>query len=134
MANGPHQILSGVRLLLVDADTTALFLNTELLEYFGATVKACQTIAAALALVEKNFVDVIISELDLPDGTGQTLLGYLRAYEDEQELTPAVLLALTAEPSTAVLKQAVADGFADYVIKGTNPIILKTTIARLVGR
>lgn len=67
-----------LRLLLVEDHSESLQLLSRLLRAGGYDVQAASSVAEALAIVEDHPVDLVISDLGLPDGTGLELMRKLR--------------------------------------------------------
>ncbi|RUL88715.1 response regulator [Tautonia sociabilis] len=68
-------------LLVVDDDQAATELMAELLRFDGFDVSVAHSVAAAMA-APLDRIDCVITDLDLPDGTGADLLRLLRTVVD----------------------------------------------------
>ena len=87
-----------MRVLLVDQDPTTA---RALLEQLGpeAAVTTLESVAAALALVDRERFDMVVSELRLPGRWGDELLAYVAA---RWPTTRRFLLTVDLEPERTV--------------------------------
>ncbi|WP_317134283.1 response regulator [Flavobacterium agricola] len=81
----------------------------------GYDVHSAQSKSTALTFLESNKVDLILSDLRLPDVTGLELLSEFT----EQFAVPIVMMTSYADISTAV--EAMKIGASDYVTKPLQP-------------
>lgn len=115
--------LSDLQLLLVDGDQDSLEVLAAFLVSEGARVEKALTGADATRAAERQRPAVLISELELPDVSGNSLLLKLRALPGCADL-PAV--ALTAHTGLSVRAQALSAGFHKYLVK---PVLLEDVAA-----
>jgi DNA-binding response OmpR family regulator len=122
--------LSDLRLLLVDGDQDSLEVLATFLASEGAHVDKALTGAEAVRCAEQQRPHVLISELELPDQSGDALLLALRTLPDCAEL-PAV--ALTAHTGLSARAQALSAGYQKYLVK---PVLLEDVAAAVssIGR
>lgn len=86
----------------------------------------------ALALLERELVDVIVSELMLPGVDGCDMIRAVRRSGDRLSAAlPAI--AVTASPSLVELVRAVDDGFTFCVTKPYDADLLEGMIERSLG-
>jgi diguanylate cyclase (GGDEF)-like protein len=100
-------------LLLVEDDPdTASLIEETLNDYFGSNcVRCCDTMAAALK-VDLSQIDLVLSDMNLPDGSGLDLLDqFLRQRSD----VPVVFV--TGEGILENAIQAIRRGAYDYIVK-----------------
>ena len=91
--------LDGVRVLVVDDAPYVLELVTAILEQGGATVTAVGSAEAALAVLQSERPDVLLSDLAMPGRGGYWLIGQVRALPSEGGgATPAAALTAYAGP------------------------------------
>ena len=98
---GPHRgpRLDGVRVLVVDDAPYVLQAVTAILEQDGATVTAVGTAEEALASLQGERPDVLLSDLAMPGRGGYWLIGQVRALPLEQGgATPAAAFTSFAGP------------------------------------
>lgn len=97
--------------LLVDDDAYSVELLGMLLTRCGFQVTMACSIDAALAAAEGRLVDVLVSDINLPDGSGHDLLRQLRA------VGPMPAIALSGLDGDADIKSAREAGFNEYLGK-----------------
>jgi CheY-like chemotaxis protein len=101
----PAPSLEGVSVLVVDDDTDARHLITTLLEERGARVRAVGSADEALAALESDRPDVLVSDIEMPGQDGYSLMRTIRALPPERGgRVPAA--ALTAYARTEDRMQA----------------------------
>jgi PAS domain S-box-containing protein len=101
-------------LLVEDHDDTARVLS-RLLERLGHRVRIADSVASALLAAEQPF-DLLLSDIGLPDGTGNDLIRQLR--EGRHVNVPAVALTgFGMEEDIAKSREA---GFTDHLTKPVN--------------
>jgi CheY-like chemotaxis protein len=120
--------LSGTTVLLVEDDVDNLELLAMCLEAEGALVFPASSIAGALRLAISHRVDVLVTDLDLPDGDGGALLSRLR--EGFGRL-PGI--AVSGYSLTQWRSQASTSGFDRHVVKPFRIDSLVEAIASLKG-
>lgn len=122
--------LSGTKVLLVEDDLDNLELLTLCLEGEGAHVLSAGSIAAALAVSIGQRVDIVVSDLELPDGDGYALLGQVRSREGYARL-PAI--AISGYSQEQWRSQAATSGFNRFAVKPFSIDALITTMVSLKG-
>jgi len=119
-------------LLAVDDDETQIELIRSIItamdypvvEYLDAT-----NVADALGIVSKNVVDLVLTDLRLPDGTGFDVLTGIKA------LSPAIAVAvMTAYADTNEAVSLLKGGADDYLIKPTRRGDIERIIIRVNER
>ncbi len=120
--------LEGRRVLLVEDDEDGASLMTMTLERAGAEVHHAASLAAAVEALAGPPYDALVSDLELPDGTGVDLLARCRT--ERPELARRAL-ALTGHADAATAARLTAAGFADILVKPAMPDALVTRVARL---
>jgi signal transduction histidine kinase len=124
--------LGGVRVLLVDDEPDAREVISQILRRCGALVKTAGSAREALNVfgVEAGGVDVLVSDIAMPDEDGYFLIRELRGRAPEQGGTvPAV--ALTAYAREEDRQRALAAGFQSHLAKPVEPCDLAQAIASL---
>jgi CheY-like chemotaxis protein len=112
--------LRGLRVLAVDDDPDARELLTITLIRFGAEVRAADSAQQALEIFGQWRPDVLISDIEMPDIDGHTLIGKLRNLEpDEDGTLPAI--ALTAHARAEDRDRALRAGFHIHISKPVAP-------------
>ena len=130
---GRGGLLSGLRVLLVDDDADTLHILAAVLSRHGAEVTTAASASPALAALEGQRPDVLISDIGLPDEDGYTLIRRVRALPAERGgNTPAA--ALTAYARTEDRAEALRAGYQLHVAKPVEPAELAAAVAALAGR
>ena len=100
-----------IRLLLVDDNHDTLKSLSRLLTLRGHHVHTAADMASALQVARQVDFDLIVSDIELPDGSGLELLWTLRA----TRTVPAI--ALSGFGATSDIEQSRAAGFAVHLTK-----------------
>lgn len=125
--------LRGLQILIVDDERDARELVGAFLQPTGATVLMAENSEQALALVEMQRPDVIVSDVAMPGEDGYDWMRRLRQRPAEEGgRTPA--LALTAYARLEDRAQALLAGYQKHLSKPCEPHELITAIAELAGR
>ncbi|HEU5193757.1 MAG TPA: GAF domain-containing protein [Methylomirabilota bacterium] len=126
--------LLGLRVLVVEDHHDTADLMRTVLERHGATVRVAGSLAAAVAALDGREVDVLLSDIAMPDGTGYELVRRLRAGERERGHAPIAAVAVTAFVGSDDRQRASASGFQHFASKPVEPVELVDTVARAAGR
>jgi len=97
--------------LLVDDNIDTLSALSELVRAEGYTASVAPTVGGACLELSKKTPDVVLVDLNLPDGSGMTLLDSIRSIGG-----PAVVL-ITGYASVDTAIEALRRGVTDYLIK-----------------
>ena len=125
--------LAGVKVVIVDDEPDALHLLAELLRDEGAEVREASSAVEALAAIERELPDVLVSDIAMPEQDGYQLIRSIRALPPLRGgATPAV--ALTAYARDTDRARALDDGFDRHLAKPVDPEDLMTMILGLLGR
>jgi len=124
--------LEGLAVLVVDDEADARELLSVLLARCKMRITTAATVDEAIALVQKNRPDLIVSDIGMPEQDGYTLIKRLRALAPEDGgRTPAV--ALTAFARTEERTKALVSGFNMHVPKPVEPAELLAVVASLAA-
>lgn len=124
--------LAGVKVLLVDDADDTLDVLQQILHQSGATTMAASSAGTALALLEREQPDVIVSDIGMPDIDGFELMRRIRRRSaGAGGAIPAI--ALTAFTRQDDRSKAIQAGFTDYLAKPVEPGSLVDHIAQVVG-
>ena len=108
--------LEGVRILLVEDSEENLSVFTFFLEALGAQVSTARTAAEALDIITRQPLDILVSDIGLPDINGYGLMRQVRSLPPEQGgRLPAI--ALTGYVSKQDIEAALAAGFQRHLAK-----------------
>jgi PAS domain S-box-containing protein len=125
--------LDGVRVLMVDDDPDALDLGSTILAGAGADVRTCLSAAAALEMLRQWPPDVLVSDIEMPDEDGYSLIRKVRAWDAERgRRTPAVAVTAYGRPEDRM--RSLTAGYNMHVPKPVDPAELTTIIASVVAR
>jgi len=125
-----HGFSDPPRLLLVedDRDTAALMEET-LTDHFGpGGIVVAYTLHQALE-ADLDHTDLVLSDMNLPDGTGLDLLAHLARHHAE---LPMVLITAEGKLDTAI--ESIRRGAYDYVVKAGDylfalPVVVEKNLA-----
>lgn len=125
--------LSGLKVLVVDDEPDARDMLRRLLEDCDATVIAAASAGEALALLQRELPDVLVSDIGMPGVDGYEFLRRVRLLDREHGgRTPAI--ALTAFARSQDRTQALRAGYLAHVAKPVEPSELVATVASVAGR
>jgi CheY-like chemotaxis protein len=130
-APAPKDLLSGVRVLVVDDDTDNRELVTAVLRTSGADVAGAGSTDEALRRADEVAPDVVISDLAMPMRDGYALLRALHARGLARDV---ITVALTAHARREDRERALGAGYDAYVTKPVEPAALTTLVRELVDR
>jgi PAS domain S-box-containing protein len=119
--------LKGMRILVVDDDSEGRELIAAALRQAGAIVTAVSSALDALAHVERNRPDIILTDIAMPHTDGYALQRQLR---ERADLAKTRIVALTAFPASAV--SADEKEFDTYLRKPIDPFELTIKLRELV--
>lgn len=85
----------------------------------------------ALAILENNWVDVILSDINMPEMGGMELLRAVNASEDYKRIP---LIFITTESSEARMEEAKSLGVAGYIKKPFVPETIKTILYEVLAK
>ena len=117
----------GRRILLVEdhADTARVF--ARFLTSEGFVVSVAGTLAAAWRLGQEQRFDLLIADLQLPDGTGWSLL------EEPSPLCRTKAIAMTGYGREEDVKHSHRVGFIEHLVKPIDIMKLRAVIDRAIG-
>lgn len=105
-------------LLIIEDDKTCLFAEKNLLSGYTNKIDSAENVADALKKLSTKRYDLVISDLGLPDGSGNDIVARIKASpESPNHQTPFV--AMTAHQDAVKHKQATDAGFLAI---GTKPL------------
>jgi signal transduction histidine kinase len=125
--------LEGVRVLFIDDSADARDLVTTILGDRGAKVRTCQSTESALAALQRERPDVVISDIEMPDGDGYEMIRALRLRDADTE-APIPAIALTGATRTEDRIRMFAAGFQVHVPKPVDPQELVAAVAAMAAQ
>jgi PAS domain S-box-containing protein len=133
MLNGDLDSLEGIDILLVDDEPDGRAVACAILSRTGAVVRAVASVTEALAAIEQNVPNVLVSDIGMPERDGYSFIRELRSLPAVKGGTvPAI--ALTAYASRDDEARAVDAGFDMHISKPVDPDVLHAAVARLLRR
>ena len=128
----PAPRLDGLRVLVVDDEPDARDIMAVTLEASGARVRVAASARDAFDILEKDPVDVLLSDIAMPDEDGFALIRKVRAsvLNGVASIPAAAVTAFTSAEDRA---QALAAGFQLHLAKPFEPMQLVRTVERLVN-
>ena len=126
-AGAQYPSLDGFRVLIVDDQQDARTLVRTVLSRCGADVEDADSVAAALASLERRKPDIVVSDIAMPDADGYTLLARIR----QSGLTIPVI-AMTAFGHASDQERINEAGFSAYLRKPVEPIDLAKQVHALL--
>jgi CheY-like chemotaxis protein len=129
-SSSPPLLLDNLRVLVVDDDTDTRHFLTIALQQAGAEVTAVNSVNEALAAIQQYPLDILVSDIGMPEEDGYTLIRKVRLLQPEKGgRIPAI--ALTAYAREEDSTQALEAGFHMYVSKPVEPAKLINMIVKL---
>jgi PAS domain S-box-containing protein len=119
----------GLDIVLVEDNKDTLFYLSLLLENAGHRVRTASTLAKAVETTEAGPFDLLLSDIELPDGTGLDLIRHLRASRTER--IPAI--AMSGFGSDDDVRLSLDAGFLAHLTKPVDFNRLQAEIARTIS-
>jgi signal transduction histidine kinase/response regulator RpfG family c-di-GMP phosphodiesterase len=123
-------VLEGLRVLVVDDEQDGRDMLAILLRSHGACVQTAESADRALAYLEQQSVQLLISDIGMPNIDGYQLVRSIRAGASPWRSIPAIALTAFARAEDA-LKARIA-GFDTHLAKPVEPVRLVASIVALV--
>jgi two-component system, chemotaxis family, CheB/CheR fusion protein len=117
-----------LRILLVEDHSDTASALADLLRVQGHLVRVAGTVAQALALAEKGDLDLVVSDLGLPDGSGQDLM---RKLSQRFHLRGIALSGYGMEDDVRRSREA---GFEQHLTKPVNLQALEAAIQQVASQ
>ena len=114
-------------ILVVDDDPAVLEMVTSLLSSCGYPAISCNSPDKVLALLAREQVDTVLSDINMPEMTGLDLLEDVRNHFPD---IPVILMTGCAELDMTV--EAIHKGTFDFLMKPFNPVQLLHAIKKAV--
>ena len=111
-------LLDAIRVMVVDDERDARDLLRQVLQDAGATVFTAQSANEALSRLQRETIDLLISDIAMADGDGYELIRRLRAMPGGQAQVPAI--AVTAYARNEDRERALEAGYQLHVPKPVN--------------
>jgi PAS domain S-box-containing protein len=121
------QRLDGLTLLLLEDDADSRTVTARLLGDAGADVHLAERASAALEMLSRIQVDVIVSDIGLPEMDGYEFIRRVRSLPPERGGSTAAI-ALTAHAHADDRRRALLAGYQMHIAKPLNPIEFQTAV------
>jgi signal transduction histidine kinase/ActR/RegA family two-component response regulator len=125
--------LTGIRVLLVDDEADSREMMASALETCGATVVAAASAQEALQALNGSDVDVMLSDIAMPDKDGYELIREVRA-TGTARIAAVPAAAVTACVRDDERQKALAAGYHMHLAKPVHPAALARAVAALARR
>ena len=119
--------LHGLRVLVVDDESGARDLVASILGPEQVEVRMAASVKEALDVLSNWVPDVLLSDIEMPDADGYSLIQQVRSLPDARSHIPAV--ALTAYARAEDRLRAIAAGFQVHISKPVEPVQLLAAVA-----
>jgi CheY-like chemotaxis protein len=124
-----ENIATRLRILLVDDHFDSVRPMQLFLEAIGYQVTTVESVEAALRTAMQEKFDLLVSDIGLPDGSGNDLIRQLRG---KGHKLPSI--ALSGYGMEQDIKRSRAAGFQVHLTKPVSPQHLRTTIDQLISQ
>ena len=121
----PETSDSRYRVLVVDDDAAMTEMTGELLRELGYNAVCATSAAAALDRIDETPFDVVLSDIQMPERDGLSVVAELR---EKQPQTPVVLMTAFGSVQSAV--EAMRAGAFDYVTKPFEAEVIRASLER----
>lgn len=130
MASGESKPTATCRILLLEDDRPIRERLAGIIETWpqGRLVAACATLAEAIQVIEREAIDLLITDLRLPDGHGVQAIRTLRTQQPRAE---AMVISVLADDRNVI--EAIEAGASGYLLKDSDPINIIDAITDLLG-
>ncbi len=128
-----NQVLSNLKILVVDDDLDARELQSFLLEQNGATVTVAASGSAALKALDHSIPDVLVSDIGMAEMDGCMLIQKIRDRPSHQGGSVRAI-ALTAYARDLDRQRALQSGFQKCITKPVEPEALIKSIVDVLER
>jgi len=117
------------RILVVDDESAIRFLYEEELKEAGYKVFTAASGTEALKFLDENKVDLVVTDLKMPETSGLAMIPYLHKYNPKLPI-----LVVTAFPQYEGLLVGEENSVKGFFVKPVKMADLKARIAQIVGR
>lgn len=126
-SNSKITLTQNASILIVDDDISALESGAELLMGYGYSVIVAANAKDALIKLEENKVDVVLTDIRMPEVSGIELLEEIRKLNID---VPVILITAYAEMDIAI--NAMSKGAFDFIVKPYRAELLVNSIVMAI--
>jgi DNA-binding NtrC family response regulator len=117
------------RLLLADDEPALLNLFRKVLEQEGFEVVTADDGALALAVLQGGGIEMLVTDIEMPNMTGLELLRRVR-----QEVPELPVIIMTGGSALKTVPEAYGLGVTQFLLKPVLPVQLVTTVRQVLAR
>src|ERR1700683_483544 len=117
-------------LLIVDDDMFFLKMTRKILEYTGYTVSVATDPVATMEQIGKNRFDLILTDANMPGGSGFDLV---KKIKDDPRAFEIPVAMLTSRRNKEDVLKGLECGAIDYIVKPIDPDLFLEKIDSLLG-
>ena len=125
--------IRGLRILVVDDQEDARDLMGVVLGGAGAQVTLADSVSAALRAMTEVDIEVLVSDIGMPEEDGYDLIRRLRTGEDLRKFRAVPAVAVTAFSAPEDRRRALAAGFQEHLAKPVDFTALLGVVERLAA-
>lgn len=118
-----------INVLVVDDEQDVLQTLKSMLDELNFNPLIAQNGDKAMDIIEKNNIDVVLSDIYMPETDGFDLLKNVRAFDKE-----IVFLMITGKPTIETAVQSIREGAYDYITKPFDMEDLRIKINRCIEK
>ena len=109
------------KILLVDDEQINQKVACAILEKFGLNVDLASTGLEAVRMTDKNWYDLILMDIQMPEMSGFDATEVIRKRELKEEREPCVIVAMTANALETTRQHCINVGMNDFISKPIKP-------------
>ncbi len=113
------------RILIIDDDPDIGLILTKTVENMAARAQCVHSIAQGLAALDATPFDIVLLDVELPDGNGLDILPQLRQLQD-----PPEVIIITGQGDPDAAETAIKNGAWDYLLKPAGTSDIKLVVQR----
>ena len=122
--------LNGLSILVVDDDADSRDLTAFILGREGATTFLADDAAEARMALERERIDLVLTDLSLPDEDGYALLAWMRASETCCDVP---VIAISGRSARSEREKTTAAGFAKHLVKPADIVDLVNAVSSVAA-
>ena len=116
-------------LVVEDSSTMRSLIAGTVEEIAGTKVFEAETGFEALRILPKEQIDLIITDINMPDINGLEIIHFVKTNPNYQQIP---IIIVTTERGEEDRKKALALGASEYITKPFNPEDLRRVVARII--